>query len=48
MSHSTDDEAIRELFINCRNPNVQVFPYPQSMLYEEIEAMFKSRFNLDL
>ncbi len=48
LSHSTDDEAIRELFINRRNPNVQVFPYPQNRLYEEIEAMFKSRFNLYL
>ncbi len=32
LSHPTDDEAIRELFINCRNPNVQVFPYPQNMI----------------
>jgi len=47
LSHPTDDEVIRELFINRRNPNVQVFPYPQNMPYEEIEAMFKSKLNLD-
>ncbi|MFN6517582.1 MAG: DUF6887 family protein [Nostoc sp. CreGUA01] len=28
LSHPTDNEAIRELFINRRNPNAQVFPYP--------------------
>ncbi|NES65242.1 MAG: hypothetical protein F6K24_08245 [Okeania sp. SIO2D1] len=47
MSHPTDDEAIRELFINRRNSNVQVFSYLQNMPYEEIEAMFKSKLNLD-
>lgn len=47
LSHPTDDEAIRELFINRRNPNVQIFPYPYDMSYEEIEAIFKSKLNLD-
>ena len=47
LSHPTDDEVIRELFINCRNPHLQVFPYSQNMSYEEVEAMFKSKLNLD-
>lgn len=46
LSHPTDDEAIRELFIKRRNPNVQVFPYPGDMSYEEIEAIVKSKLNL--
>ncbi|MGH8003062.1 MAG: DUF6887 family protein, partial [Brasilonema sp.] len=35
LTHPTDDEAIRELFINRRNPNVKVYPYPYDMPYEE-------------
>jgi hypothetical protein len=47
LSHPTDDEAIRELFISRRNPNAQVFPYPYDMHYEEIETIFKSKLNLE-
>jgi len=47
LSHPTDDEAIRELFVKRRNPNSQVFPYPYDLPYEEIEAIFKSQLNLD-
>ena len=47
LSHPTDDEAIRELFVNRRNPNVQVFPYPYDMPYEEIEGIVKSKLNLN-
>ena len=31
LAHPTDDEAIRELFINRRNPNAQVYPYPYDL-----------------
>jgi hypothetical protein len=34
LSHPTDDEAIRELFVNRRNPDVEVFPYPNNINYE--------------
>ena len=27
LANLTDDKAIRELFINRRNPNAQVYPY---------------------
>jgi hypothetical protein len=45
LAHPTDDEAVRELFINRRNPNAKVYPYPYDMPYEEVEAIFKSRLN---
>jgi hypothetical protein len=47
LSHPTDNEAIRELFINRRNPNAQIFPYPYDMPYEEVEAILKSKLNLE-
>ncbi|MBW4621574.1 MAG: hypothetical protein KME17_19705 [Cyanosarcina radialis HA8281-LM2] len=43
LAHPTDDEAIRELFINRRNPNAKVYPSPYEMSYEEVEAIFKSK-----
>ncbi len=45
LAHPTDDEAIAELFINRRNPNVTVYPSPYAMPYEEVEAIFKSQLN---
>ncbi|WP_334918198.1 DUF6887 family protein [Nostoc sp.] len=45
LTHPTDDEAIRELFINRRNPNVKIYPYPYDMPYEDVEAIFKSKLN---
>ncbi len=47
LSHPKDDEAIRELFINRRNPNAIKYPPPDQMSYEEIEAIFKKRLKLD-
>ncbi|MGK7942673.1 MAG: hypothetical protein AB4062_21435 [Crocosphaera sp.] len=47
LSHSTDDEAIRKLYINPRNPNSTIYPYPYEMSYEEIEAIFKSKIDKD-
>ncbi len=43
LAHPTDDAAIRELFINRRNPNAQFYPYPYDLSYEEIEAIFKDK-----
>ncbi|MGK7881800.1 MAG: hypothetical protein AB4060_17135 [Crocosphaera sp.] len=45
LSHPTDDEAIRELFIKRRNPNAKTYPYPYEMSYEEVEEIFKSKIN---
>ncbi len=45
LAHPTDDEAIRELFINRRHPNAKVYPSPYEMPYEEVEAIFKSKLN---
>jgi SOS response regulatory protein OraA/RecX len=42
-THPTDDEAIRELFVNRRNPNAKRYPYPYDMPSEEIEAIFKEK-----
>lgn len=36
LTHPTDDEAIRELFINRRNPNVKVYPYPLYKTYPKL------------
>lgn len=47
LAHPSDDEAIHELFINRRNPNAKIYPYPYDMNYEEVEAIFKSKINLD-
>lgn len=46
LAHPTDDEAIRELFINRRNPNAKVYPYPYDLPYEEIEAIFKDKLDI--
>lgn len=44
-SHPTDDEAIRELFVNRRNPNAKRYPYPYDMSPEEVEAIFREKLN---
>ena len=43
LAHPTDDAAIRELFINRRNLNAQVYPYPYDLPYKKIEAIFKNK-----
>jgi hypothetical protein len=45
LAHPTDDEAIRKLFINRRNPNSKVYPYSYDLPYEEVEAIFKEKLN---
>ncbi len=45
LSHPKDDEAIRELFINHRNPNAKIYPYNYEISYEEVEAIFESKIN---
>ncbi len=47
LSHPTDNEAIRQLFINSSNLNATMYPYPYKMFYEEVEAIFKSKINKD-
>jgi hypothetical protein len=42
-THPTDDDAIRELFVNRRNPNAKRYPYPYDMPSEEIEAIFREK-----
>ncbi|NER40188.1 MAG: hypothetical protein F6J93_40780 [Oscillatoria sp. SIO1A7] len=44
-SNPTDEEAIRELFVNRRNPNAKKYPYPYDMPQEEVEAVFKAKLN---
>lgn len=39
----TDDEAIRELFVNRRSPNAKKYPYPHSMSKEELDNIFRSK-----
>lgn len=38
----TDDEAIRELFINRRSPNARIYPFPYNMTKEELDNLFRS------
>jgi hypothetical protein len=37
----TDDEAIRELFVNRRSPNAKIYPYPYNMTKEELDNVFR-------
>lgn len=39
----TDDEAIRELFINRRRDSAKTYPYPYDMNKEEIDNIFYSK-----
>ena len=41
--HPTDDEAIRELFVNHRSPDARVFPPPSQMTQEDLENVFKQK-----
>ena len=45
VSHPTDEEAIRELFVNRRNVNAKRYPYPYDMLEEEVKTIFRSKIN---
>ena len=45
LSHPTDDEAIRELFIKRRSPKAVVYPSPNDMSYEEVEKIFTDKLN---
>jgi hypothetical protein len=42
LTHPTDDEAIRELFISRRNPNAKVYPYPYDLPYEDVKTIVQS------
>ena len=41
--HPTDDEAIRELFINRRHPDAKVYPFPYNMDKEELDNLFRRK-----
>ncbi len=45
VTHPTDEEAIRELFVNRRNVNAKRYPYPYDMSEEEIKTIFRSKIN---
>ncbi|MGB5596938.1 MAG: hypothetical protein WBM32_13715 [Crocosphaera sp.] len=40
----TDDEAIRELFVNRRSPNAKNYPYPYDMTKEELDDVFRPKY----
>ncbi|MBE9203995.1 hypothetical protein IQ218_11785 [Synechocystis salina LEGE 06099] len=46
--HPTDDEAVRELFVNRRSPDAKVFPPPSEMTKEELENIFKQKMSSSL
>lgn len=39
----TDDDAIRELFVNRRSPNAKIYPYPFNMTKEELDDIFRPK-----
>jgi len=41
--HPTDDEAIRELFVNRRHPDAKIYPFPYEMTKEELAEVFQSK-----
>ncbi|MGB0564639.1 MAG: DUF6887 family protein [Spirulinaceae cyanobacterium] len=41
--HPTDDGAIRELFVNRRNPNARRYPSPYEMSAQDVEAIFREQ-----
>ncbi|MEC4986763.1 MAG: hypothetical protein SAK42_21895 [Oscillatoria sp. PMC 1076.18] len=44
-NNPTDDQAIRELFVNRRNPKAIRYPYPYEMSFEKVETIFKDKIN---
>ncbi len=41
--HPTDDDAIRELFVNRREQNAKIYPFPFHMKKEELDNVFRSK-----
>jgi hypothetical protein len=41
--HASDDEAIRELFVNRRHPDAKVYPFPYDMTEEELAEVFRPK-----
>ncbi len=41
--HPTDDEAIRELFVNRRHPDAKIYPFPYNMTKEELAEVFRHK-----
>jgi hypothetical protein len=45
QQHHTDDEAIRELFVNCRSPHAKTYSFPHKMTQEELTDIFRPKHN---
>ena len=43
LQHPTDDDAIRELFVNRRSPKAKTYPFPYNMTKEELDEIFRSK-----
>ncbi len=43
LSHPADDEALRELVLNRRNPNAKVFPPEFNNFHEVIKNIFNAK-----
>ncbi|HEY9803721.1 MAG TPA: hypothetical protein V6D25_25490 [Leptolyngbyaceae cyanobacterium] len=41
----TDDEAIRELFVNRRSPHAKTYPSPETMTKKELTDIFRTNNN---
>jgi hypothetical protein len=41
--HPTDDEAIRELFVNRHSPTAKIYPFPHNMTKEELIEIFQPK-----
>ena len=41
--YPTDDEAIRELFVNRRSPNAKSYPFPYNMKKEDLDDIFRPK-----
>lgn len=41
--HPTDDEAIRELFINRRSSESKSYPFPYNLKKEELDDLFRQK-----
>ncbi len=39
--HPTDEDAIKELFVNRRSPNAKTFPFPYEMSQQELADIFR-------
>lgn len=45
--HPTDDNAIRELFVNRRSPDAKLYPFPYDMSKQELDEIFRNAIQKD-